>query len=307
MWNPIKYPHLEWFKRDLHCVPKGPSFKWAPWKTLPLVGCRLRLKVPRHSPADSPVKQYDLPFGEDPVGQSMATYPRMAMANDHWGYWSVLSRFYAFWGPWMSGCKAELSFAISVIGRLKEFEFSKISFFHPRAFESVLTQYLNNLYGHRRWGSTKTDSRPRRAGPFDWKPHYHLPVFGASCKIYNTGMDGKTRQINPECLFFFPISDQHFVRVRFKRDLYDRDNKGKPTYDASPVRALQEAIFSSMSLELSPEAQASYDRVKAQCPDMRLTEDFAPLDWPTEAVTPGEVYEPEGPPQKSPGFLTLKR
>ena len=302
MWNPIKYPHLEWFKRNNHCIPKGPSFKWAPWKTLPLAGSRLRLKVPRHSPLRSTVKQYDLPFGEDPTGRPMTSFHKMTMANDHWGYWSVLYRYYAFWGPWMSGCKAQLSFGISVMGRQKGFEFSNTSLFHPRAFESVLTQYLNDCYGHERWGSTTTDPRPRHAGPFDWKPHYHLPVFGASCKIYDTGMDGKTLNGEPERLFFFPISDRHFVRVRFKRDLYARDNKGKPTYDTSPVRDLQQAIFNSISLELGPEAQASYDRVKAECPDMRLTENFAPFNWPTEATAQGEIYEPEGAPRKALGF-----
>lgn len=81
MWNPIKYPHLEWFQRDNHCISKGPSFKWAPWKTLPLMGSRLHLKVPRHSPLRSAVKQYDLPFGKDPVGQSMGSYSKMAMAK----------------------------------------------------------------------------------------------------------------------------------------------------------------------------------------------------------------------------------
>lgn len=304
MWNPIKYPHLEWFQRDNYCVPKGPCFKWASWKTLPLMGNRLRVKVPRHCPADSPVKQYDLPFGKDPIGRSMGTYPRVTRANEHWGYWRGLYRRYAFWGPWMSGCKAELAFAISVIGRREEFEFHGTSFFHPRAFESVLTQYLNDLYGHQLWDTTKADPRPlpRHAGPVDWKPHYHLPVFSTSCKIYETGMDGKTLEANPERLFFFPISDRHFVKVLFKRELYARDSKGKPTYDASPVRDLQEAIFNSISLELGPEAQASYDRIKAECPDMRLTENFAPLNWPTEVTTPGEAYEPEQASPKALGF-----
>jgi hypothetical protein len=38
-------------------------------------------------------------------------------------------------------------------------------------------------------------------------------------------------------------------------------------------------------LELSPEHQASYDKIKAEIGDMELTKEFAPLKWPVQAQT----------------------
>lgn len=94
---------------------------------------------------------------------------------------------------------------------------------------------------------------------------------------------------NPDHLFFFPITDQHFVKIRFAQDSYSRDENRKLAFDISPIRALQDAVFNSISLELSPEAQASYDKVKSQCGDMQLSKDFPPLQWPTH------LYESTAP------------
>jgi hypothetical protein len=284
MRNYFKYPPLQWRKRKEYCVPQGPSFAWAPWTTLHLAGNRLRFKAPRHSPHFSSVEQTRVLPGHDVLADSkLSRFSQVEMPNDHWGYATPLSRMWAFWGPWMSGCKAELAMGITVIGRQPEHAFRDISFFHPRAFEMVLVQYLNDSYGHRRWGDEGPDALiPRRHGPADWQRHSHLPVFSASCKIYNQGPDPDiTNNLSyPDHLFLFPIADQYFVQVTFVQHLYSRDDRHKLTYDATPVQALQDAIFNSISLELSPESQASYNKVKAEVGDMQLTPTFAPLKWP---------------------------
>lgn len=292
MWRYIKYLPVEWFPRDFPCTPQGPNFRWARPVNIRIAGSDLCLSVPRHSPSSSSMQQYKLFLDRDALAQGLYNHPASGVKTDPWGYASALSRRWAFWGPWMSGCKAELSMAVTIVGRMPGFEFANTSFFHPRAFETVITQYLNDSYGHERWGSSDDDPRPRHLGPLDWQTHDHLPVFSASCNIYNTHRDGKTPNRTPEQLFLFPITDQHFVEVYFRQHLYARDEQDKLTFDPSPVQALQDAVFNSMTLELSPEAQASYDKVKAECPDMHLTETFPPLNWPTKATTPGEDLTP---------------
>lgn len=278
MFNCIKYPHLEWRKRHEYCVPKGPSFRWAPRITIPIAGSRLRLKAPRHSPRRSGEQWRLLPgrdLLDDPRLNHMATG---VMANDYWGNAPALSRRFAFWGPWMSGCKAELTMSVGVWGRHEGHEFADLSFFHPKAFEMVLVQYLNDYYGHKNW-ETYLSHVPRWHGPVDWQRHNHLPVFAASCKIYRRGED-LSRMTLPDHLFFFPITDQHFVQIRFVQDLYSRDKSGDIAFDTAPIQALQDAIVNSISLELSPAAQASYDKIKKEVRNMQLPKEFAPLKWP---------------------------
>lgn len=200
-----------------------------------------------------------------------------------------------------------------IIGRKPEFDFPHISYFHPRAFEMVITTYLNDYYGHRLWDS-RCPHIPDYIGPVDWQRHQHLPVFSASCKIYNwadgdvfvPGENGSTSRIYhknvdvtarryPDELFFFPVTEKHFVLIQFNQHHYsrDEDDDGKFAFDTSPIQKLQDDIFNSITLELSPDAKASYERVKAEHRNMQLSKEFAPLKWPTAARTLGEAA-PEG-------------
>lgn len=314
MRNYVKYPPLEWRKRDEYCIPQGPSFSSASSITVPIAGSLLRFKAPRHSPQDSLVRQARLLPGQDAlIGQRLASYSNTRMANDHWGSVTPFVRSWAFWGPWMTGCKGELQMIVSVVGRRDGFEFPTISYFHPRAFETVFTTYLNDYYGHARWDQ-HCDHVPRYFGPADWQRHQHLAVFSGSCtiyrwaegdifvrgengskdRIYHQGVDVSARS-SPSHLFFFPITEKHFVLIKFNQHLYsrDKDDDGKWAFDTSPVQQLQDDIFNSITLELSPEAKASYARIKAEHGNMQLSKDFAPLKWPTAARTPGETV-PEG-------------
>lgn len=288
MRNIIKYPPLEWRKRDEYCVPQGPSFTSAPWITIPISGSRLRLKAPSHSPQYRSVEQMRLLPEVDLLdGRSPLSYGHGVMANDHWGYATGLRRVWAFWGPWMTGCKAELSMSVAVLGRQSGLAFSDISFFHPRAFEMVLVSYLNDRYGHDHWDVNA--HIPRWHGPVDWERHSNLPVFAGSCKIYNQGPnpDITNNLSNPDHLLFFPITDEHFVQIRFVQDIYSYDEGNNIAFDTAPIQALQDAIFNSITLELSPQAQASYDKIKSEVGNMQLTKEFAPLQWPTPPPEPG--------------------
>jgi len=49
------------------------------------------------------------------------------------------------------------------------------------------------------------------------------------------------------------------------------------------MEALANDIINSFSLTLGPKTQAQLDQFKSDCPDMSLSNTFAPLKWPSEA------------------------
>ncbi|GAB2524282.1 hypothetical protein [Microbulbifer agarilyticus] len=206
------------------------------------------------------------------------------MANDHWEATTLVGRLWAFYGPWMSGCKGELVLSVSVVGRSSKYRMGAISLFNPNAFELVLMKYLNERYGHHNWEG-ELSHLPRFQGPIDWQAHTHFPVPSASYQI-SRGTDLK-RVVRPKYIFVFPVTNEHFVEVCFEREIYSFDLAHKPTFDLAPIIELQDAILRSFSLELGPEAQADVDQVKAEIGSLQMCNDFAPLRWPTN-VYPAE-------------------
>ncbi|MGI9278899.1 MAG: hypothetical protein ACR2PX_04615 [Endozoicomonas sp.] len=82
-------------------------------------------------------------------------------------------------------------------------------------------------------------------------------------------------------MFFFPLGDRYLGALFFGRHKYFQGGAEQEAHliDDKPMDELIDNIINSIQLTLSPEAQAQYDRVKAECPDMQVTEDFPPLDW----------------------------
>jgi len=289
MWNWIKYLPLDWRDQDINCIPSGPRVNsGTPQVTIPIAGSLLRFQAPRHRPRRKEQLQHRLLPGSDALSHGISrNYGNGVMANECWGGVTPFSRAWAFWGPWMTGAKAQLDMAISIYGRHDQYAFPNTSFFNPKAFETVIMHYLNDRYGHSCW----ENGTPRFEGPAAWKACDHLPVFSAKCSIYKLDSDGKT-PFHPERLWLFPITSTHFVEVCFSTDIYSFDPSGKPLFDISPVNKLERCIIDSMALELSSEAQADYRRATEEAGSASLTEYFPPLQWPT---TGGPSVQDETP------------
>lgn len=199
MWNWVKYLPLEWRKQQLDCTPKGPTFGQSTSRIdIPIAGSHLRFRAPGHHPRRKELRQRRILPGSDALAQGIfGNSDNSIMANDHWGKVNPFFRAWTFWGPWMTGAKAQLKMDICVYGREKEHAFPDTSFFNPKAFETVLTLYMNDRYGHNHW----KNGVARHWGPTQWKTHHHLPVFSASCNIYRQNANGK-KHPSPEHLLF---------------------------------------------------------------------------------------------------------
>jgi len=291
MRNFFKYPPLEWRRRDEYCIPNGPSFSGSPKTALILAGNQLNFQAPIHSPLRRSVKQKRVVRGHDVLSDpNLNRYGQGLMSNSHWGANCLVRRLWAFYGPWMTGCKGELIFSIGVIGRFDEHRFENLSFFNPRAFEMVLVRYLNERYGHHNWENDLSHI-PRYCGPLDWQRHTHLPVPSASFKI-GRGADPE-KLVCPEHIFVFPVADEYFVEVCFEQRMHSVDKEFCPTFNVSPLQELQDNIFNSITLELGPETQAKVDQIQAEVGNMQLCKEFAPLKWPTNIYPPEPTEVPE--------------
>lgn len=288
MLNWLRYLPLKWRKRENYCVPGGPNFASAERLSMVIGGSRLTIRAPRHRPTRKVFGQAK-PLTIDALSRALsAKYGEGYMANRHWGFTTLLSRSWAFWGPWMTGAKAQLTLSINLVGRLDQFAYGgEISFFHPKALENVLVDYLNDLFGHK----GRNSGKPHYAGPIAWQPHHHFPVFSASFDIHSTEREPYNADSPEERFFVFPITHDRFVEVVFRRSIY-QINGYDPNFDITPIDQLERAILDSLQLELSPSTQAEWDKVKAACGGMSLTDTFPPLRWPTDAFVP-KPMDPE--------------
>ncbi len=272
MRNYLKYSSLEFREPEGLCTPQGPSFKWARPVSCCLANSLLQLTLPRHAPDQSFVEQ------RQPKRDNVLDFPSReedaeTLPDQSWEYHWALGRHFAFYGPWFTGVQGELIIDVCVSEPKKPQ--SDASYFHPRAFEQTVASYLDSYYGH-----IEYEGKPQWQAPVNWRPVHTLPVPAARFDL----LPSPDEQGNPIHFCMLPINDQRLLSISFTFDqlctglLAERDTK----IDRQPMWELVENILGSLQLTLSDEAQQQLARVEAECPDMSLIEEFAPLKWPTE-------------------------
>jgi hypothetical protein len=216
----------------------------------------IRLWAPRHSLFSSKPSTY-LRFQD---GMDMIFTNYSFAATDNWKESTLLSRWMQYQYSWFRGAKGTLTMNMAIVTRAPKKVFVNTSFFHPRSFEFILSNYLNTQYGH------EHDSKgvARYTAPINWQVHQQLPVFSVSFDVEGN---------NADFCYFFPISDIHFIKLSF--GFIEDDQKLK-----EEMKTLAKEIIQSVTLELGSQSQTQWDRVKDECPDMSLSESFAPLQWP---------------------------
>jgi len=269
----IKYFPLKFRQVEKNASPKGPSFSKAKIVKCTIGGNQLSFKAPRHRPITSTYKP-ESPKSRDLLDFPARNYNKEIMPNKHWQRIFFFRRYWAFYGPWFTGPQSQLSMGIKIIN--KNNHQSGVSFFHPRAFEDAVADYLTSFYGHDTIGS-----EIMWVAPINWKPTDILPVVNAKFDVMPTKAHLSSRQQ----LLLFPITDVHIVVVELEHrfEFYGSIEACKKKFDSKPMEALANDIINSFSLTLGSKTQAQLDSVKSDCPDMSLSNTFAPLKWPSEA------------------------
>jgi len=191
-----------------------------------------------------------------------------------WDYYRFYSNTWYFVGPWFTGLKARLKASALLVtpddGGGGAFEDKNL--FHPKVFESAIANYLDTAYGYKKVGR-----KPRYRGPLHWRvlpisPSIHAVV----CDIHEIGNSSKE---NPTLhrLVYFPVTPQKFIQINFDfggTSIYRDEVRAKPLFK------LCDSIIDSLRLQVGAQTQAEWDKVKATCPDMSITEIFGELPWP---------------------------
>ena len=146
--------------------PVGPSFKSAKTWRFSIEGTEIEFKAPKHHPmiksdkAVKPRKHYRYENDYNLIFRSQNTGVVVA---DDWEHVSLFYHDWAFNGDWFLGCLADVSMSINIYKNKKTD--NNISFFHPRAFEQTVGDYLTNRY------SKKWEGKHEYITPVNW----HVP------------------------------------------------------------------------------------------------------------------------------------
>lgn len=217
-----------------------------------------------------------------------------------WKYDLLYKNEWFFVGPWFTGIQARLTLRANLISVSELSVFSGKNFFHPAVFESAIADVLNCLYGHHKFNTQK---KAHFRGPMNWRVQsISNSIKAVVCDIHTVGRSSKE---DPELRrkVYIPVTPRHFLLLTINfggTKVYSDDVCAKPLFN------LCNSIIDSIRLEVGPETQAEWDKVKATCPDMSITETFGELQWPlAPEKPPKEKREVDITPQSA-GFEKLR-
>lgn len=189
-----------------------------------------------------------------------------------WDLGFFYSNTWYFVGPWFTGVKASLTADALLATADKNFSFADKNLFHPRVFELAVADYLDGRYGYNKIGR-----KPMYRGPLNWRI---LPLSSSIqavvCDVHQIGNGAKD---NPwlHRLIFFPVSPTQFICINFDFggvEIYRDDVRAKP------LLKLCDSIIETFHLEVGEQTLKEWNKVKATCPDMSITQTMGEFPWP---------------------------
>lgn len=252
--------------------PKGPSFKWALPHYFSICGTRIKIKVPRHH-TNMPVKSYDTFGNVDINNLDFETYERHGKKRRSA---LVLFREWRFYGPWFTGSMGSIKFSGSVIAALKPTP--GLNYFHPRALEAAISDYLTYYYGDE--FSLDRQRQDWRA-PMNWRQQPNFPCIAARFDVVHSDIEHK----GPHSLLVFPLTKSHYFvfECNMSRPPVFTRLKPEPALDdwidPKPFLTLIDQVLNSVEIELSPQAKADQEEALRGLDDKELVKEFPPLKW----------------------------
>ena len=266
MLNHIKYSSIRLRDVQQRVTIKGPDTSCFSSVKLSLGGNIVTFKAPKHRPPNSSYEQI-LPVPFNSMDFGCRALNEFDMPDQSWKSQTLFYRAWRFCGPWFTGTLGRVAMSISVYEPSEKSNDS--SFFHPRALENNLFNFLNSLYA-------QNSEANMVEAPVNWKPSEKLPVPGALFHIIP-----KRKVAGCSQVIIFPISHTHFIEInfRFNRSFGDQLKELDTLISSQPMYDFANQIIDSLNLELSEESQEQFDNIKAEYPDMKLTENFPPINW----------------------------
>jgi hypothetical protein len=256
-----------------YCDPVGPSFDSAKKFKFSIEGTEIEFRAPKHRPMIKSEKAKYLKafYKYDDHSMSFKSQNKEVVVKDHWEYANLFHHDWAFNGPWFTGCLADVSMSI-LIYRSK-LSNNDISFFHPRAFEQIIGDFLTNKYS-----KMKTDGKYDYQAPINWQPIDSLPVPAARLEVVS---DGSVALYSKSVQFFFPIDNHHFICMIFypSRSAPGNEAEIDKIIGYKNLGELIDNIIGSVKVTLSPEAKMQQENAIKGLEDTKLTRVFLPMQW----------------------------
>ncbi|HWV14674.1 MAG TPA: hypothetical protein VN030_04520 [Cellvibrio sp.] len=252
--------------------PEGPGFAWAPWKTFELSGTQIKIKVPRHrtthaNKSVNPSRAYRLDQLQNEYYQRNGIRSCGCL---------IMSRSWQFYGPWFTGKKGTIRMAVTIVSPT---DIPKgLNYFHPRAFEGGVSDFLTTEYGGQ---FSVTKGTQMWIAPVNWAPRTDFPCIAARFDASNTVVEHE----GPDCYLFIPLSKHQLLRVscQISRNVILSDRVPEPTVDEwidlAPFLQLANQVLDSVQVTLSPQAQDDQAEALAGLEDKSLVKDFPPIQW----------------------------
>ncbi len=256
-------------------IPRGPRFSSAQPVRFLLDGSNIEFHAPRHSPkyrvnrAVQPARHVRL---DDLIFHPV--YKKTIHLADTWEYTKLFYRCWAFNGPWFTGPLAEMCMALNLLRPRQPRQ--GVSYYHPRAFEQAVGDYLTNRYALR-----KQDGRSVWIAPARWQPLQGLPVPAVHVQVQPD--EAVTLLESTDEFVIFPVADQVLAIMAFylKRQGKGTEAEIESRISKANMVELMGRITSSLRIELSPQAQVLRDQAIQGLEDTALIEHFPPMKWTT--------------------------
>ena len=280
------YLPFKFRQQNQYCTPKGPNFKFAQRIQFSINGNTISLRAPRHRAGKyfpsrrvrNARSQYQI--SDTPID------PVIHIEENDWGWTSVITRAWDFYGPWFTGQlgRVELYAYITHSKKIPE----NTSYFHPRAFENAIANYLTHSYGDRLF-----QGRQDWFAPVDWQP---APGFPCVAATFTAQPNKKTTYADNTYYLVFPITEHHLMVFSLSIERGRVYIGSEPQGDVdnwinrAPLDQLARDIIHSVSLSLSPETEELQRKALAGLSEEEaaLSKTFLPLKW-GEAPLPEEL------------------
>lgn len=289
MRNFIKYSKLKLRDRPDSCSPVGPNFESAGTQKVSLANTLLEFKAPSHDPS---------PYGETPQRRMRKEYSLSdngqwinsnILPSESWRHTEIFFRQWSFCGAWFTGFMGTVSSYLEVI-QLTEAS-SKVNFLHPQALETAALAYLTANLGHEVYD--KDTNEMHYTGPLNWSGVSQLnnPAVQFDHETTFSGAD-------PCRHLFIPVSHSHIAHFSFRihQSASGTREQVDQKIDPAPFKELVDNIVGSIRVTLSPDAQASWNEIKQQNPEAKISDTCAPLKWPADVDKDGLTildYDPK--------------
>lgn len=255
-------------------TPKGPSFSFAKRVSFNISGTQMEFRAPSHRYRYVSIRDFQERLTLDFNDMNFESYKSGLLGEGSWRYCMIVNRAWDFYGPWFTGPIADMRMTVSILTPTEPNP--NVSFFHPRAFEQAVGDFLTS-----RFSLDMREGRSQYNAPINWQPITHLPSMAARLDVMPDEHVNRVEDIIE--YFFLPLNDQHLLQIRFiprqnlNKSLAERDK----LVDRSTMAQLRDDILDSLKITLSPEALQQQASALEGLEDTSLIKSYPPIKWTT--------------------------